>query len=210
MDTLECIKTRRSVRKYKDKPVEWEKIVNILHAGKSAPCAGNIQNWKFIVIRDEANRKKVAKAALEQGWMEDAPVHIIVIAEPEKAARFYGTRGERLYTIQNCAAAIENMLLAAHAEGLGSCWIGAFDESKLRSICQLPEYIMPHAIVPVGYADEKPLLPQKQRVEFITRLEIWQGRRKYPYRGYISQLWPKLAEGAKETVKKHLKKLTKE
>ena len=210
MDALECIATRRSIRKFKDTPVEWDKVVKILEAGRMAPAAGNIQNWRFIVVREYANRKKVAQACYDQQWMEDAPIIIVVVAEPDKAERFYGARGERLYTIQNCAAAIENMLLAAHAEGLGSCWIGAFDESKLRSICQLPEYIMPHAIVPVGYADEKPLLPQKQRVEFITRLEIWQGRRKYPYRGYISQLWPKLAEGAKETVKKHLKKLTKE
>ncbi|MBS3097323.1 nitroreductase family protein [Candidatus Woesearchaeota archaeon] len=207
MDTLECIKTRRSVRKYKDKPVEWEKIVNILHAGKSAPCAGNIQNWKFIVIRDEANRKKVAKAALEQGWMEDAPVHIIVIAEPEKAARFYGTRGERLYTIQNCAAAVENMLLAAHAQGLGACWVGAFNEDEIMYTTNLPEEAIAHAIITIGYADEKPPMPPKNRIEHVTYLEKWWNRRKVPPYGWYSVNVEKGVKGAKKFFEKISKKV---
>ncbi len=132
MNTEECIKTRRSVRKYKDKQVDWDLITNILDAGKFAPSAGNIQNWKFIVVRKEDVIKKLAKASFDQDWMEDAPVHIVVVGEPEKASRFYGARGERLYTIQSCAAAVENMLLVANELGLGSCWVGAFDESKVH------------------------------------------------------------------------------
>lgn len=85
MDVEECIKTRRSVRKYKDKPVDWDSIARILDAGKFAPSAGNIQNWKFIVARKDDVRKKLAEAAFDQDWMGEAPVHIVVVGEPEKA-----------------------------------------------------------------------------------------------------------------------------
>lgn len=207
MDTLECIRTRRSIRKYKDVPVEWDNVVTILEAGRMAPSSGNVQNWKFIVVKEEAARKKIAKACFDQDWMKDAPVHIVVVAEPEQAERLYGIRGERFYTLQNCAAAIENMLLAANSLGLGSCWVGAFDDIMMRTAVALPENFMPHAIITIGYADEKPLLPQKKRIEWIVRLEAWGGRRKVPMRGYLSTVWPKIIEGAKENIKKHVKKL---
>lgn len=209
MDTLECIKTRRSVRKYKDKPVPWELVVNILDAGRLAPCAGNIQNWKFIIIREEDNRKKIADACLQQRWMEKAPVYIIIIAEPEKAQRFYGTRGERLYTIQNCAAAIENMLLAAHAQGLGACWVGAFDEEMIRRAVNLPEHVIPHAVITVGYADEKPIMPPKNRLEVFTYFEGWFSRMKYAPFGYYSISVMKGAKSGKKFFNKLGKKLTK-
>ena len=132
MEVFDCIRTRRSIRRYKDKPVEWDKVVTILEAGRLAPSAGNLQNSKFIVVRDEEIRKKVAETALNQKWMEKAPIHIIVCSEPIKSKRFYGIRGERLYTIQDCAAAIENMLLTAHSLDLRACWVGAYEEDALR------------------------------------------------------------------------------
>ena len=113
MDVFEAIRTRRSIRKYKDKPVPWDNIVTIMQAGKYAPSAGNLQNWKFIYVKTDDKRSAIAKACLGQEWMEIAPVFIVVVAEPEKAERHYGTRGARLYTTQACAAAIQNMLLIA-------------------------------------------------------------------------------------------------
>ena len=202
MDTLECIKTRRSVRKFKDKAVEWEKVVNILHAGRLAPSAGNLQNWKFIAIREEENRKKIAEAALQQKWMEKAPVHILIIAEPEKAQRFYGVRGERLYTIQNCAAVAENMLLAAHAQGLGACWVSAFDEDTIRRAVNLPEDAIAHAIIVIGYSDENPVMPPKARIEHITYIERWWNRRKIAPYGWYSLYVEKGAKDAGKFLKK--------
>lgn len=209
MDAIECIQKRRSVRKYKDKAVEWDKIANILEAGRLAPSSGNIQNWKFVVVREYANRKKIAKACFDQEWVEEAPVLIVVTGEPEQGERFYGSRGERLYTVQNCAAAVENMLLAATGLELGSCWVGAFDESQIRTILQLPEDVMPYAVVTVGYADEEPLLPQKKRIEWLVGMEKYMARRKHPMRGYLSQVWPNIIKGAKEKVRKKVEKITK-
>ncbi len=209
METLECIRKRRSIRKYKDKPIEWDNVVKILDAARMAPSSGNIQNWKFVVLKEPANIKKISKACYDQDWISEAPVVIVATADPEQTERFYGVRGERLYSAQNCAAAIENMLLTATALGLGSCWVGAFDESKIRVLLQLPEEIIPHAVITIGYADEAPLLPQKKRLEWIVGLEKYKGRKKSPIRGYISETIPKIVDGAKRTVNRQIKNLKK-
>src|SRR3989344_9311464 len=80
MDVFDCIRTRRSIRKYTDKPVPWGMVVEILQAGKYAPFAGNIFNVKFIVVKNEAKRKAIAEASVQQYWMQDAPIHILVVA----------------------------------------------------------------------------------------------------------------------------------
>ena len=186
MDVYECIKSRRSIRKFKDKPIEWEKIIRILDSGRLAPSSGNLQNWKFVLIKDEANRKKLADAALKQRWMETAPAHIVVCSQPEKAFRFYGTRGERLYSTQNCAAVAENMLLTAHSLGLGACWVGAFDDEMIRRAVGLPEEAHAHAIIVIGYPDESPPMPPKARIEHVTYLETWWNKRRIPPQGWYS------------------------
>jgi len=187
MELTDCIRTRRSVRKYIDKPIPWELVTLVLDAGRMAPSAGNLQNWRFIVVKDEGRKKKIAEAAINQSWMEKAAVHIVVVGEPEKSKAFYGVRGERIYTIQNCAAAVENMLLAAHDAGLGACWVGAFDEFLLAKAIALPDLAVPYAIMTLGYADEKPMLPPKFRIEHVTYLERWWTRRKPPAQAFYSE-----------------------
>lgn len=202
MDVFECVRTRRSIRKYKDKPVEWDKIVTILEAGRFAPSAGNLQNTKFIVIKDQETRKKVSEAALNQKWMIKAPIHIIVCSEPEKSKRFYGIRGERLYTIQDCAAAIENMLLTAHSLGLGACWVGAYEEDALKRIINPPEQAVTHAIITIGYTDEQPVMPPKYRIEHYVFLEKWGLRKKIPLSS--AGWWSVRVKKAVEDTKKKL------
>jgi len=211
MEVLECIKTRRSTRKFLDVPVEWDKVGTIVDAGRSAPTSGNLQNWKFIVVLDQDKRKEIAEACLKQFWMERAPVHIIVCAEPEKAKRFYGIRGERLYSIQNCAASVENMLLTAHSLGLGSCWVGAFDEDMLKRSLGIPDYARPQAIIPIGYPAEKVPTPMQYQLENLVFMEAW--NRKFDldtYLGYTSATVRDLIEKGKNAVKKIKKKLKKE
>ncbi|MBU0628264.1 MAG: nitroreductase family protein [Nanoarchaeota archaeon] len=210
METLECIRTRRSIRKYKDKDVEWDKVVQILDAGRFAPSAGNIQNWKFVAVREEGVRKKLAQAAFDQQWMEEVPVHIVIAGEPEKADRFYGSRGERLYTIQNCAAVIENMMLAANDLGLGSCWIGAFDEYKVKRAVGIPDDVSVQAILTIGYADEKPEMPSRKALEHIVYLDRWFNKGQgHKARGYKSVVIKDAIEKTKKAVKKIAKKITK-
>ncbi|MAG91378.1 hypothetical protein CMO83_01755 [Candidatus Woesearchaeota archaeon] len=219
MDVFDCIRTRRSIRKYKDKPVPWDNIVEIMQAGKYAPFAGNIMNCKFIVVKDEAKRRSIAECCAQQYWMQDAPVHIVVVGEPQKADRYYGTRGVRLYTIQGIAAAVENMLLTAHSLGLGACWVGAFDEDEIRRNCNLPEDVNVQAIVTIGYADEYPEMPPKLRIEHAMYFEKWWGRIEGPKTG-LGMWSPVIKKQVTEThknikkaigrVKKKLKKKKKE
>ncbi|OIO63496.1 nitroreductase [Candidatus Woesearchaeota archaeon CG_4_10_14_0_2_um_filter_33_10] len=178
MEVFECISTRRSIRKYLDIPVEWDKVGTILEAGRLAPSSGNIQDYNFIVVQDEDKRKTIAEASLRQHWMSKAPVYIIVCADLKKSERFYGVRGSRLYSIQNCAAAIENMLLTAHSLDLGACWVGAFDENVVSRVLNIPDSVRPQAIITIGYSDEKPTIPQRYPLTTVAFLEKYGNRIK--------------------------------
>ncbi len=203
MDVYEAIKKRRSIRKYLDKPVEWEKISTVVDAGRLAPSSGNIQNWKFIVVTDKDKRKALAEAALKQAWMETAPVYIVVCAEPVTAGRFYNNRGEELYTKQNCAAAIENMLLEATELDLGTCWVGAFEEKMVKKDLGVESSIEVHAIITLGYADEEVPEPANFPLEHVTYFNGWMGKIKdVPgYMGWQAMKNPARIEKAKEVSK---------
>ncbi|MEK6868788.1 MAG: nitroreductase family protein [Nanoarchaeota archaeon] len=215
MDVFDAIRTRRSIRKFKDKQVPWDNIITIMQAGKYAPSAGNLQNWKFIVIKSDAKRKAIAKACLQQDWMEQAPVYIVVVAEPEKARMYYGTRGARLYTQQACGAAIQNMLLTAHSLGLGTCWVGAFDEDEIFRILNVTEEKIIEGVVVIGYADEHPESPPKYRIEHMVFFEKWWGRIEPPkshlgwwslYNRRIVDESKKFAEKTGKKIKEHVKR----
>tara|TARA_Y100000310_G_scaffold344866_1_gene460111 strand:- start:3709 stop:4377 length:669 start_codon:yes stop_codon:yes gene_type:complete len=207
MDLVDAVRSRRSIRKYQDRQVPWDEIVKILHSAKYAPFAGNIMNSKFIVIKDEDKRNAIADACADQHWMALAPVHIVVVGEPEKAERYYGARGARLYTIQGGAAAIQNMLLTAHAIGLGACWVGSFDEELIREVCGLPEHVFVEAVVTIGYADEKPDMPPKYRIEHMMFFNKWWGRIEGPKTGL--GMWSPSIEKIVKTGSKSAKKGSK-
>jgi nitroreductase len=204
MDTYECIKKRRSIRKYMNVPVPWEFVSKILDAGRLAPSAGNLQNWKFVTVLNEDSRKGLAEAAMQQYWMANAPVHIVVVAEPEKGKRYYGIRGERLYTTQACAAAAENMLLAAENFGLGGCWVGGFDEEMVKRTLSMPEEVRPQMILTFGYPDEEPEMPLKYPIEIVMYFDVW--RKKIQdvamYMGEVSTKIEELAQKGKGVIEK--------
>ncbi|MBS3176167.1 nitroreductase family protein [Candidatus Woesearchaeota archaeon] len=205
MDAFEAIVTRRSIRKYKNIPIEVEKLGMICEAGRNAPTAGNLQGVKFIIITEEAQRKKIAEACLQQHWMAQAPVHIVVVGEPWKSEQFYGLRGERLYSIQSCAAAVQNMLITATSLSLGSCWVSAFEEDMLKlCIPKFPEKARPQAVVTIGYADEVVPVPMHYRFNDQVYLHKWEGhfRDEKRYLGYTGELTKKFLEKGKELFKK--------
>ena len=156
MDVLEAIKGRRSVRAFTDKPVSDEDVMTILDAARQAPSAGNLQPWEFIVVKDAEIKKGLAQAALDQASIGEVSVVIVVCADKARSRRRYGSRGSTLYCIQDTAAAIQNLHLAAHALGLGTCWVGAFNETEARKLLNMPLNVRPVAIIPIGYPAEKP------------------------------------------------------
>ena len=150
MEVFETIKTRRSVRAFLSDDIPDKVIASLLEAAIWAPTAGNAQPWYVYVLRDEYLKKKLAEAALSQTFIAQAPVVIIACADLERAQASYGKRGVDLYCLQDTAAAIQNMLLVAHALGLGTCWVGAFDERAASDLLDLPRHHRPIAVVSVG------------------------------------------------------------
>jgi len=165
MDLSKAIENRRSVREFKPSPVEWEKLANILDAGRLAPSSGNLQDWKFIVVNNKDKKQDIADACAQQFWMADAPVFVVLVSLDDRNERYYGERGKNVYTIQNCAAAAMSMLLAVEAEGLSACWVSAFDVSMIRRILTIPDTTTPQVVIPIGYSDENPDAPNKLELQ---------------------------------------------
>lgn len=151
MEPSNIFKDRFSCREFLQKDVPEEYIKVILEAGIWAPSAGNLQPWRFFVIKDRQLKEKLVEVAYGQEFIAQAPFVLVVIALPDVSAQRYGQRGKNLYCIQDTAAAIENMLLQGTILGLGSCWVGAFSEEKAKSVLDLKENEIPVAILPFGY-----------------------------------------------------------
>ena len=168
MELIEAIKGRRSIRRYQDKDVEKWKIRELIDAARWAPSAGNTQTWRFYVVENKDIKHSLYLAALKQRAVKEAPVVIVVCFDTDEMRAYYGSRGVHLYGIQDTAAAIQNLLLRAYDLGLGTCWVGAFDESEVASALNLDSHVRPVAIITVGYPAERPLSRRKD-VEEIVR-----------------------------------------
>jgi len=176
VDVVDAINTRRSVRKYTTHPVEWDNVLQILEAAQMAPSAGNLQNWRFVLIVDPDKRMEIAEACLQQYWIAQAPLIIVCFALPDKVDRYYGERGATLYTTQGMGAAIQNMLLVSRDLGLGSCWVGAFDDQMLSRSVGAATEAQPQAVLTIGYADENPEPPPRYDLKVTTRFNSYGGR----------------------------------
>jgi len=156
MDTLQTMVKRRSIRVFKRDPVPREGLLQILEAACLAPSAGNCQARDIIVVRDRAVKRALAEAALDQEFIDEAPIDLVFCVNPRRPAQRYGERGRNLYCILDTAASVENALLAAHALGLGTCWVGAFHDNMVARVLGLPPDMRVVAIVPLGYPAEDP------------------------------------------------------
>ncbi|HEC75941.1 MAG TPA: nitroreductase family protein [Thermoplasmatales archaeon] len=154
MELKEAIKKRSSVRKYQDIPVERELIEEFLYYANLAPSAGNLQARDFIIVEDREIKKKLAFASYNQKFIEEAPVVVVFCANLKRISP-YGERGKNFYVLQDVACAVQNFLLVAVEKGLSTCWVGAFNDEEVKKILNLPSWVRPVAIVPVGYGDEK-------------------------------------------------------
>jgi len=173
MDVFEAIKSRRSVRAFTNEPVSDEEIMKLIEAARCAPSAGNIQPWEFVIIRDAETKRKLSEAALDQTFIEEAPVVVVVCANQTLSSRGYGSRGVNLYCLQDTAAATQNLLLAAQALGLATCWVGAFHEEEATKTLNTPSNVRPVAIVPVGHPAEKPTPRSKRPLSEIVHRETF-------------------------------------
>jgi nitroreductase len=172
MDVFEAMKGRRSIRVFKRRDVSDEDVAKLIDAAIWAPSAGNIQPWEFVIVRKPDVKRRLVEAAWDQSFIEAAVV-IVVCANENRSSQRYGERGKSLYCIQDTAAAIQNIHLAAYSLGLGTCWIGAFKEQEVKQILNVPQGIRPVAIVPVGYAAESSSPRSKRPMDQIVHHETF-------------------------------------
>ena len=173
MDVLEAIKERRSIRAFTDEKVSEKDVERLIDAARWAPSAGNTQPLELVVVKDKEMKRKLSEAALNQTFIQKAPVVIVVCADLNRSSRGYGSRGKHLYSLQDTAAATENILLAAQELGLATCWVGAFREKEVAKAVKAPRNLRPVAIVPVGHPAERPVAPPKRSVNEIVYYETF-------------------------------------
>jgi len=201
LNLLDIIKDRRSVKEYSSREVSKEVLFRILEAGRWAPSAHNAQPWRIILIRDSALKQKLAEEMASR-WNEDmskngiperhresliktsverfgnAPVLIVAFLTMESMDEYPDARRKKIeyvMAVQSVAAAIENMLLAAHDEGLGSCWFCAplFCPDVVRKTLKIPKHVYPQALITLGYPANKPNPPPRKPLEEIVHQDCW-------------------------------------
>ncbi len=187
MDVLEAIKNRRSIRKFKADPVDEKTVEKILEAAHWAPSWGNNQCWRFIIVRDAKAKEQIAdtlmKIKVDDEWMEnaacqaikEAPILIVICAEKSQAG--YGPDGTtntdkgRYWFMFDVALAMENLTLAAHAAGLGTVIIGAFDSAKVEKILGVPEGVDVVTMTPLGVPDTKGQVSPRKKLSDVVYKE---------------------------------------
>jgi len=170
MNVFDAIRTRRSIRKYLNKPVEREKLSKILEAARLSPSAANRQPWRFIVVTDQKIKEEL-RAAYDEDWFVSAPVIIVGCALPSEA--WVRSDGEEYWKV-DLAIAMQNLILEAWDLGLGTCWIGAFREDEVKRILGIPDEARVVALAPLGYpAEEKDPVTKRKPLEEIVSYNYW-------------------------------------
>jgi len=174
MDIFQVISDRRSIRKYKDVAVERSKIEQVLNAARLAPSWKNQQCWRFLVLTDPARRTGLLAAFPEENpgkkAIAMAPCVVVVCADPAES----GVENGIEYYIADTAIAFEHLCLAAHGLGLGTCWMGMFDEAAVRGALGIPEGIRIVGITPLGYPDQEPRPRPRKELAEIAYFESWE------------------------------------
>ncbi|MGI6113074.1 MAG: nitroreductase family protein [Mahellales bacterium] len=174
LDVIEAIKSRRSIRMFDNsRPVDDDILKEIITCGTWAPSAHNNQPWRFVVIRDPKKKEQMAMRSRWAKFLTQTPVAIVVIAEFSHRRKVSDDKAVRYFSVQDTAAAIQNILLAATNYGLGTCWIGDFDEGQLAEMCNIPEGWNPVCIIAMGYPhpDFKPAIPRRKLLQEVMFYE---------------------------------------
>lgn len=169
MDFHDLIRTRYSVRAYQDRPVEDEKLARVLEAARLAPTAANRQPFRLIVIHT-AGRQEELRQIYDREWFVQAPIVICACGLPGGAWR---REDNQNYAVVDVAIVMDHLILAATEEGLGTCWVAAFDSAAARRILNLPDEAEPIAFTPLGYAADKPHPKERKPLDALVRYERW-------------------------------------
>ena len=155
MEFFKTVEARVSIRAYLAKPVEESKVEKVLHAACLAPSAGNFQSYRIIIVKGKKERAALSAASRDQTFIIDAPLCLAFVADGSRNAQKYGKRGQELYSVQDATIAASYAQLAAAALGLGTVWVGGYDEGKVCSALKLKPHEKPVALLPLGYPAEE-------------------------------------------------------
>ncbi len=174
MDVYTAINERRSIRKYTNEQVPEEKLNNVLKAAQAAPSWANKQCWRFVVVKDEAKKEDLASAIPDKNpakkSLAQAPVVIVQLADPEES----GKAESKEYYLLDAGISMQQLMLAAHAEGLGTCWIAWMeDEEKIRKTCNVPDNLKIVALTPLGYPEKESKPTPRKELSEIVCYEEW-------------------------------------
>jgi len=170
MELKEAINKRHCIRKFKSKACNSQDILTIMDSAMKAPCAGGLFSVRMILVEDKETKAKLSEAALDQDFIGKVSHVVVVCSDGKQTKRMYGKYSDT-YLRQQAGAAIENMLLTATDLGISSCWVGAFDENAVRRVLQIPEDVTVEAILPLGYANEKPSPKNKPELKSVVKIE---------------------------------------
>ena len=170
MDFETVVKSRRMCRAFMEREVPQEKIDRILNLASRYPSAGHTEPQEFIVVHNWRMKADLAHAALDQMFVAQAPVVIVVVSDVRRSARRYGERGVRFFSIIDGAFVAMLILLAVVEEGLGACFVGSFYDEQVQEVLSLPQEVRPIGIIPVGYCAEGPRkLPRRSGEQIVHR-----------------------------------------
>jgi len=175
MEFDDAVISRRTCRDYKSKDLPMEILGQIIDIARYAPSSANVQNWQFIVVVNPDKREKLSDICSEQSWMADAPVHLIVCNRKQEVIAKFPSKGEK-FASQNCAIIATHIMLKANDLGVGSAWVGAFDEELIRRELDIPDEVIPECIITLGYPNELEEDQPREGLKFITSLEKWGGK----------------------------------
>jgi nitroreductase len=175
MEVYTAIKARRSIRRFKSKPVSKKSLSKILDAARHAPSAGNVQPWEFIVVDDPKLKHRILTECIseENKAMETAPILVVACADTGRSGLKYGDVGRKFFAIVDVTSAVENMMIASVAEGLGTCWTTINDYKCLQELLELPSEIVPITVVPIGHPDEEPKEHGRANIEKIVHFNSY-------------------------------------
>jgi len=168
MAVLDAIKKRYSCRSYLDKPIEQNKLDEILEAARLAPSAKNLQDWRFVIVTDKGKKRQLAEAANNQKFFENAGAIIVACSVSSDIMRC----GQPIGPI-DIAIALEHIALQASSLGLATCWIGSFYPEKVRPILGIPDDVTVMELMALGYPADKPPVPNRQPLNKIACYEKW-------------------------------------
>jgi len=177
MDLFDAIRNRRSIRRYTDKPVENDKLAAVLEAVRQAPSWANMQCWRMVVVRDKTVKEKISDLSYVESYfapkgykanpskkaLAEAPVIIVLCAEPQQSGAIWGQN----YYLVDAGIASQNLMLAAYGQGLGTVFVGVYDEVKVKGILNIPQNVRVIGLFPLGYpaTEQKDGPPRKPMQE---------------------------------------------